>query len=74
MWDFWWIKWHWDKIFSEFFDFSPVNIIPPGLRTHISGGRTTGSLKGSSSETLSNPIDMNNNNMCFVLSLCRDMS
>jgi hypothetical protein len=31
MWHLWWIKWHWDKYLSEFFGFSPVNIIPPWL-------------------------------------------
>jgi hypothetical protein len=27
-WDLWWIEWHWDRFFSEFFGF-PINIIPP---------------------------------------------
>jgi hypothetical protein len=21
MWDLWWTKWHWDRFFSEYFDF-----------------------------------------------------
>jgi hypothetical protein len=21
MWDLWWTKWHWDRFFSEFFNF-----------------------------------------------------
>jgi hypothetical protein len=25
MWDLWWTKWHWDRFFSEFFDF-PLSI------------------------------------------------
>jgi hypothetical protein len=24
-WDLWWTKWHWDRFFSEFFDF-PLSI------------------------------------------------
>jgi hypothetical protein len=34
MWDLWLTKWHWDRVFSEFFDF-PVNIIPPWLSVLI---------------------------------------
>jgi hypothetical protein len=30
MWDLWWTKWQWDRLFSKFFGF-PVNIIPPCL-------------------------------------------
>jgi hypothetical protein len=26
----WWAKWHWDRVFSEFFGF-PANIIPPSF-------------------------------------------
>jgi hypothetical protein len=22
MWDLWWTKWHWDRVFSEYFGFS----------------------------------------------------
>jgi hypothetical protein len=22
MWDLWWTKWHWDRVFSEFFGFA----------------------------------------------------
>jgi hypothetical protein len=25
MWGLWWTKWHWDRFFSEYFGFSPVN-------------------------------------------------
>jgi hypothetical protein len=27
MWDFWWIKWHWDRFSPQYFCF-PVNFIP----------------------------------------------
>jgi hypothetical protein len=30
MWDLWWIKWYWDRFFSEFFGL-PVNIITPSF-------------------------------------------
>ena len=29
VWDWWWKKWQWDRLFFEHFDFSPVSIIPP---------------------------------------------
>jgi hypothetical protein len=45
MWDLWWIKWHWIRFFSRVLRFSPPNIIPPGLHTHISSFvPTTGPL------------------------------
>jgi hypothetical protein len=34
MWYLWWIKWHWDRFFSDFFLFFPVNIIPLWHSTH----------------------------------------
>jgi hypothetical protein len=36
MWDLWWTKWHWGRLFSEFLGFSPANIIPPLLHIHLS--------------------------------------
>jgi hypothetical protein len=34
MWDLWWMKWHWGLFLSEFFQFFPVNIIPPYWPTY----------------------------------------
>jgi hypothetical protein len=34
MWDLWWEKWHWNMLFSEYFDFL-VDIIAHMLHTHI---------------------------------------
>jgi hypothetical protein len=31
MWDLWWTKWHGDRFFPEYFDFSPVSFIPQVL-------------------------------------------
>jgi len=32
VWDLWWTKCHWDKLFSKQFDFSPLSIIPQFFR------------------------------------------
>jgi hypothetical protein len=66
MWDFWCIKWHWDRFFSRVLRLSFVSIIPPWLSTVIPYLRHVG---GRSSETLSHPIDKNNNSsskMCWL--------
>jgi hypothetical protein len=36
MWDLWWKKWHWDRLFSEFFGF-PLSIYHSTVssQTHI---------------------------------------
>jgi hypothetical protein len=61
VWDLWWTKWHWDRFHSECFGFhlsilfhhgSPHSYIIWGMNNRLVGGR--------SSETWSNPIDMNN--------------
>ena len=31
MWNLWWTKWHWDRLFPRVLRFSPVNFIPPAL-------------------------------------------
>jgi hypothetical protein len=31
MWDLWWRKWHWDRVFPRVLRFFPVNLIPPVL-------------------------------------------
>jgi hypothetical protein len=36
VWDLWWTKWHWDRLFSESFSFFPVNIITLLLHNHSS--------------------------------------
>ena len=35
-WDLWWIKWHWNRLFSEYFRFPMSGIIATMLHTHIS--------------------------------------
>jgi hypothetical protein len=36
MWDLWWKKWHWDKFFSEYFNFPFVRRSTTMVHTHIS--------------------------------------
>jgi hypothetical protein len=31
MWEFWWTEWHCERLFTEYFGCSPVNIIPPSI-------------------------------------------
>jgi hypothetical protein len=50
MWDLWWIKWHWDRFFSDFFGF-PQSIY------HSTAANM--SANGSSSDTQSHPIIIN---------------
>jgi hypothetical protein len=35
LWDWWWMKWHWDRFFSECFSFSRVSSIPPMVYIYI---------------------------------------
>jgi hypothetical protein len=50
MWDLWWIKWHWDRVFFEFFGFplaisfhhdSPYSYIIWGINNRPVGGRSS---------------------------------
>jgi hypothetical protein len=56
MWDLWWAKWLWDMFFSEFFHFVlSISLHRGSAYTHITLGM-------NSSQTWSNPIDVNNIN------------
>jgi hypothetical protein len=37
MWDLWWTKWHWDRVFPEYFDFF--------LSIHSTGAPLLGKMK-----------------------------
>jgi hypothetical protein len=60
MWDLWWPKWHWDRLFSDSFGFS-ADIIPPLLCIHsyIIWGTGEGPVRSpSSTDTLSHLIEI----------------
>jgi hypothetical protein len=52
MWDLWWTKWHWDRVYFEFFGFR-LSIYRPAvaLPTNIIRGMNSMSVIGGSSET-----------------------
>jgi hypothetical protein len=52
--------WHWNKFLSEFFRFSPVNIIPPWFHTHNHLGDEQCTRWRPLSGTQSHSIDTNN--------------
>jgi hypothetical protein len=62
MWDFLWTKWHWDRLFSEFFGFSCQyhSTMALALHTYITWGMNNKPVGGSSSEASSHPINKNN--------------
>jgi hypothetical protein len=60
MWDMWWTKWHWDRLFSEFFCFSLPVFSTMDIHTHnISSGVKNMPFFGSSSKTLIHHIYLN---------------
>jgi hypothetical protein len=62
MWDLWWTKWYWDRFFSEFFGFPLLmsfHCCSPFL--FFSWGMSNRPVGSCSSETLSHPININNN-------------
>jgi hypothetical protein len=52
----WWIQWHWDRFFSEFFDFPLSYYSTAALSSHVTWMMKNMSVGGSSSET---PINTN---------------
>jgi hypothetical protein len=55
-------KWHWDRVFFELFAFLPSISFHRGSPcSYIISGMNNTPVGGHSSETLSHPIDMNNN-------------
>jgi hypothetical protein len=52
MWDLWWTKWHWDRLFSEFFGFPlSISFHRRSAYSYIICGMNNMPVSGSSSET-----------------------
>jgi hypothetical protein len=75
MWDLWWEKWHWDRLFSEFFGFPLSMSFHRGSSySYIIWGMNNMPVGGRSSETSSHPIDMNKNNKRTRISASSQLS
>jgi hypothetical protein len=62
IWDLWWIKWHWNILFSEFFSF-PLSVLfhRGSVCSYIVWGMKSRHVGCRTSQTHSRPIDMNDN-------------
>jgi hypothetical protein len=60
--DLWWINWHWQKFFFEFFCFTLLKLFTGAVYSYITWGLNNRPVGGRSSETV-DAIDINNSNM-----------
>jgi hypothetical protein len=59
MWDLWQAKWHWERVFSEFFDFPCQHHSTVALHSHACRGWAVGLMMAAVKRHRLTPIDMN---------------
>jgi hypothetical protein len=76
MWDLWWTKWYWDRVFSESFGSSQSISFYQASISIYHWRKNNRPIGGHSSETQSHTINMNNINMnqIFVLAPLKQVS